>query len=170
MKKILFLLAGLLAASCATTATPPAAAEPAEQWFVYNVPANWVEAAITQETPADVRQPLMSLRNLRTGAEIVGDAINYGDRTIDEVAMQIYIRLNTEDVLCTPISFEGNRANFKLTLYHESGEIWRGKVVVMRLPGAPPNVVFIATSRWPSEYDLQMAAEFDAIISSAAIK
>jgi len=112
----------------------------------------------------------MSLTNPHTGAVIIGDAFDAGDYTLEAVAADVYAKTNKQGVLCTPITDSVNRSIFKITFYRDTGEIWSGRVVIMRLPGTTPNIVFIAQGFWPDGYSIESAIDFNTIISSAAIK
>jgi len=165
MKQALACLCCLTLASCATTAPR----------FTISPPSpGWLQAgAIAPDPGPDVRQPLLRLRH-QIGAEITveeyrADAEFFGDRPIAEIAAAVQKKLLYDDARISEIRDRGSILSFDIAFLDAYG-FWRGKVAVRKLPGAPPDTVFVFTGRWRPADDLLIGGDFDAVVDTAAVK
>ena len=162
MKQALFLLLGLILASCATI-TPK---------FTTNPPsAGWTQVVdVAPPFGSEVQQPLYRLRHQTTGALIEVDAYKFDGQPVAEIGRLIRDKLIYAGFICTALIIDGETANFRIVFTDKHGTHWRGKIAVRRVIDAPSTSIYVFTGRWPQGAELQIVPEFDAIAASAAVK
>jgi len=177
MKQALFLILGLALTGCATTAPRLTIDGRLPGWMqVISIPP--------ADGPAGVA-PLLLLRH-QTGAEISVDAYDLGGKTVTQMAELVQEKLREANVNCEPIRndsrpscgdhtvgstlFDARVASFRTVLFDESGRLWRGKVSVLKLRGAPADTVFVFAGRWLNDDDTQAILNFDEIVKKASVK